>query len=146
MWFFSFFVYYLLNIDYDFGIGYGINKPVINKYFVDLNVKISKIFAGKFRSMCIGLNGECYTFGFNEVLCEWENNNEIPKKINGLDMEFIDGSCGENHNLLLTKSNHIVAFGDNRSNQCSIVITNEIIKDPFVIDKENWDCIVLLKK
>eukprot|EP01084_Bolivina_argentea_P060789 111076_1 len=122
-----------------------IDKPVVNDYFMDLNIEINKIYAGKFHSLCITSNGKCYAFGFNVFgnlgngeINDWGKSNYMPQeiKIDKLDMKFIDGSCGENHSLLLSNKNDIVAFGDNTNNQCSIVNKNKIIEDPIILNKQ----------
>lgn len=137
-----------------------VDIPTKNRYFMDLGLKIAKIDCGKFHSLVITKDGKCFTFGSNAFgnlgngeESEWGATNPIPHQIqiqfetehqsqtlspslfpNKIE-SIIDGSCGENHNLLLTKSNKIIAFGDNSNHQCSMIEKDKLLK-PFIISKE----------
>ena len=115
--------------------------PVLHPYFKD----IVRVLCGHFHSLCISSSGECYSFGSNTFgnlgnggKSEYGVANPIPQRIQ-MNHCIIDGSCGENHSLLLTKSNKIIAFGDNSYQQCSKI--NEFeehkILKPFIISKES---------
>lgn len=128
--------------DNDQGCIVSIYEPCINKYFVNMNVKIDSIHCGKFHSMIICDNGCVYTFGHNcygnlgnGQTTNWGQGIATPYKLK-LDInDIIDGSCGDNHNVLLSKSHSIIVFGNNSDHQCSMINKNKIIY-PLYIDKE----------
>ncbi len=130
--------------DIDNVINLVIDVPSVNGYFRALNVKMSKVYAGKFHSVCIASDGTCFSFGHNAFgnlgngeISDWGQSNPIPQQIEikGNEESFVEGSCGENHNLLLTARNNIICFGDNSNNQCSVINKNKVIKCPFVVNK-----------
>eukprot|EP01084_Bolivina_argentea_P074862 135777_1 len=116
-----------------------IDKPIINNYFNDLNIKIIKIYCGKHHSLCISNNGKAFTFGINTYgnlgngkATGYGVSNSIPYEISKEFGFIIDGSCGENHNLLLNKNNKIICFGNNSRKQCTKMNKIKVMTPLFV--------------
>ena len=46
------------------------------------------------------------------------------------------GSCGDHHTVLLTKTNDVICFGNNEENQCSSETEDEIVIEPHILSKK----------
>eukprot|EP01083_Nonionella_stella_P021857 60498_1 len=115
----------------------SITEPKFHRYFKQNNIKIKSIACGSSHSLCIDINGICYFFGFKDIGHRYLTVFE-PHKIrsDGCNDDHIDvASCGPDHNLLLSNKNEVIAFGDNRFNQCSALIETDNISSPHVLSK-----------
>mmetsp|Transcript_25866 Transcript_25866/g.41038 ORF Transcript_25866/g.41038 Transcript_25866/m.41038 type:complete len:636 (-) Transcript_25866:164-2071(-) len=135
----------------------SLDIPSVNRYFADLGIAIRTVYAGKFHSVVITMDGRCFTFGQNAFgnlgnaeVSEWGQSHTTPQQVcfeqandeqrasqSGAEMEtrIVSGSCGENHTLLLTQSNEIVGFGDNSNHQISR-LSQEILSSPYIVSKQ----------
>ena len=117
--------------------------PQFHKYFAENDIKIKYITAGYCHNLCIDIDDNCYLFGANtcgqigngEIL-EEDTGQGIPFKINDIINDtVVNGSCGDDHSIILTKSNKVYTFGKNTSYQCSTILKEKKIK-MHAIDKE----------
>ena len=128
---------------------YGENKqnhyktPTVHQYFKDRQKSI--IFTSTKHEHCMVVDSEyiCYLFGAN-----WSH--QISKKQSGNIKDIIifqkeyheyrkkkiqSGSCGYNHTLLLTLSDHdVIGFGGNGYQQTNPLNQNKITKDPHTFN------------
>ena len=118
--------------------------PEFHGYFIEKNIKIEWIKAGYCHNLCVDTDGNGYLFGMNNCgqigdgapIDDDYGGVRIPFKINGLihENKIVDGSCGDEHTVLLTNDNQIITFGDNTDNQCSLSGDYRILK-PYTLRK-----------
>eukprot|EP01084_Bolivina_argentea_P303423 523852_1 len=132
-------------------LGMGGNKvvsvPKINNFFTFTN--ICKIYCGKSHSFVIDDDGKCWIFGRNcegQIGIGYANINCSNIKIPHLfqdeqddelkDLIIIDGSCGYFHTILLTNTNKIYVFGNNKNHTMSQNHIQEEIVCPYLLTKK----------
>eukprot|EP01084_Bolivina_argentea_P249757 418254_1 len=104
----------------------------INTYFEDSCIKIKSVLCGSHHSLCITTDG-------NVECTPWGTGQYIPYKLN-INHKIIDGSCGKNHNVLISNENEIIVFGNNEDNQCSAMNNQQQIKSPYILSKNKELC------
>ena len=122
----------------------GYETPKFHEYFEENNIRIKYITAGYCHSLCIDFDDNCYLFGSNAFgqIGDGKNLNGdtgvgTPFKINDVIQDgVIDGSCGDDHSIILTVSNNVITFGKNEDSQCSTVLNDQLmILEPHILDK-----------
>lgn len=120
-----------------------VSTPTLNEFFIENGIEVTKVYCGSYHSLCITTKGECYSFGHNGhgnlgngTKTEWGEGQWTPQRLSmPSDDSFVNGSCGADHNLLVTANNQVVAFGDNTHRQCSSSAVTSIT-EPLVLSKE----------
>ena len=119
--------------------------PMIQPWFSKNNIKVRHIAGSYYCSLVISMENDCYMFGSNELGgigngkrdggCVWRPYKVTVGRKSSTNYKFRDGDTTWQHTLLLTMDNEIVAFGGNEYNECSSIIKDLVIADPYVIDK-----------
>eukprot|EP01083_Nonionella_stella_P030612 83898_1 len=118
-----------------------IYTPIFNAFFRDQHIKIRDIACGRDHSLCLDMNGNCYTFGDNLFgqIGDGSIDNHMTKPFDVFKNkhQIVEGCCGYAHNVLLTRSNHVICFGNNRWQQCSSIVEADVIITPHILSKYN---------
>ena len=122
----------------DYGVVF---QPQLNPWLDDIN--IIDIECGAQHSLCIDENGNCYTFGNNQLgqIGNYQIGPSVfrPYKVEDID-KVIQGKCGWNHNVLLTENNDVICFGSNSFKQSSPLLFDEEeitkVTEPHILCKE----------
>ena len=73
----------------------------------------------------------------NGTSTEWGDGESTPHRLHTKHV-FVDVACGTEHNVLLTKTNEIVTFGNNAQRQCSTVHgTTSKVLSPLTLSKKD---------
>ena len=119
--------------------------PAFHQYFTENKIKVKSIYVGYCHNLCIDMDGNGYLFGRNdsgqigngETIHRDKGGVRIPFNISDcINDAIIDGSCGDDFTVLLTKSNNLVAFGNNAANQFCSREEEEILK-PYTLSKRD---------
>ena len=119
--------------------------PAFHAYFAENKILIKSIHVGYCHNLVIDMDGNGYLFGRNDdgqigngtKIDENDGGIRIPFKINdSINDEIVDGSCGDDHSVLLTKSNNVIVFGYNNHKQCCPKNELQILK-PYTLSKKD---------
>jgi len=114
------------------GLGFGNAKPTIMKpeKIPDLP-KIVKFNCGYYHSVAIDLNGQVWTFGYNEYgqlgYGHNQNNYDKPKQIpffKDNNIKIVEIVCGLYHNAAISDKGKLYTWGYNSNGECGNGATN----------------------
>lgn len=95
------------------------------------------ISAGRTHSGVVTDQGECYTWGGNEMgqlgLPSIENGTHIPEKVAELEVLVTKIACGYNQTLFLTEDSSVLACGYNELGQLGVEEESEIVDIPIPV-------------
>ena len=120
-----------------------VQHPAIHPYFQDNKIKINHIDAANTSSLYIDIDGRCYLFahGAQGKFGTGETNNAYYDPVifnSNKHMEnrkIIDGALGEYHIVLLSNNNELITCGGNEYHQCSSIIDDQLVLDPYIVSK-----------
>ena len=122
---------------------YRFRTPIQIEWLIWNKIKVKDIECGGYHSLCLDVNGNIFSWGFNRVgQCGNGTVNDVykPTIIEKLKYEMVVGiKCGYNHSYAKTKNNDQVddekyfLWGDNMKNQCGLKEDKTTERTPILI-------------